>query len=929
MRRIREPPGDYDRGVELIEREAELATIGGALADVSAGDGRLVIFKGPAGIGKSALLGELVERATAAGIRALCARADELEQELDYGIARQLLDRPVAGGELGALSGPTAIGAAALGLTRPPADGALSPGAVTHGLYWLVAELAAERPVVLAIDDVQWSDGSSLIWLGYLARRLADLPVILTLSWRPGEVETADRAVERLATQPDARVLEPAPLTPAGVAALAGPGAPDAAVLHHATGGNPFLVTELSREGRTAATVEEMARADFYDRFRTLAIRLLPLGPDAPAMPEAVAVLGDAVELSAAAVLSGLPLDRAAAAADVLGSADILAPDRLLGFAHPLVREAVRSGIGSQRRAVLHREAARHLHADRAPAVRVAAQLRLAAPAADNWAAVTLTAAGRAAVGRGALHEGIALLERARDEPPAAADRAGVLTDLGAALSLVGRPEASEVLREAIAIDDDPGRRLRSRVALGRLVGSADLARGVREIEAAAAEADAVDPDHALAIRGTLLAIRLAALGGGGELPAGLPPQPRTLPGRTPGERLLLGSLAYHDALLGEVPAANCAALAERALGGGVLLDDGLLESFEVIFIVSVTHLCDRLDLARGFLETWLARAQAAGSELGFAYASAGLAACLLLAGEVGEAEAHAESARAASELIGQPSFLVSAIGTFAERGRFEEAESMRALDTPDLVAAWPLTATTLMTQARLRSVQGRWREAASAALAAGERLAARGTPSPGVLWRAEAAVALAALGELGEARRLAAEQLPIARAWGTARAVGLALRAQGMAEDGERGIALLREAATVLEDSPARLELIRTLVDLGATLRRRKQRVAGREVLRRALDLAARSGATVLEARAREEIAATGARPRGALLSGAQWLTPSERRIAVMAAKGRSNPEIAQALFVSRKTVETHLGACYRKLDIASRQQLGQALAT
>ena len=176
------------------------------------------------------------------------------------------------------------------------------------------------------------------------------------------------------------------------------------------------------------------------------------------------------------------------------------------------------------------------------------------------------------------------------------------------------------------------------------------------------------------------------------------------------------------------------------------------------------------------------------------------------------------------------------------------------------------------------------------------------------------------------EAVRLADEELARARAWGAPRAIGIALRARGLVAG---DLESLREAVAVLEDSRARLELARALVDLGAALRRGNRRSEARDVLRRGLELAHRLGAAPLEATAQAELQATGARPRRLVLSGVDSLTPSERRVAELAAGGMTNRDIAQSLFVTPKTVEVHLSSVYRKLGIASRAQLEPALAT
>ncbi len=213
--------------------------------------------------------------------------------------------------------------------------------------------------------------------------------------------------------------------------------------------------------------------------------------------------------------------------------------------------------------------------------------------------------------------------------------------------------------------------------------------------------------------------------------------------------------------------------------------------------------------------------------------------------------------------------------------------------------------------------------------LDAGRRFEAVGGRNPAWMpWRSQAALALLELGDRDEARRLAGEELVLARVWGAPRALGAALRAAGLAEGGAAGLALLDEAVAVLADSSAKLEHAKARTELGAALRRANRRTKAREQLRRAVELATICGAAPLAARAETELLATGARPRRIALSGLESLTPSERRVAEMAAAGPTNREIAQALYVSSKTVEVHLSSVYRKLKIRSRSQLPAALA-
>ena len=183
-------------------------------------------------------------------------------------------------------------------------------------------------------------------------------------------------------------------------------------------------------------------------------------------------------------------------------------------------------------------------------------------------------------------------------------------------------------------------------------------------------------------------------------------------------------------------------------------------------------------------------------------------------------------------------------------------------------------------------------------------------------------------MGAEDRAEELVAEDVGLARAVGAPHALGIALRAAGLIAGGNRGLERLAEAATVLERSGVDLELARTLTDQGAALRRAGRRRDARAPLRRALDLAMRCGAIALARRAREELVAAGAKPRRERISGVAALTASELRVAQMAAQGLTNRQIAQALFITMRTVSAHLGHVYSKLDISDRAQLPAVLS-
>jgi DNA-binding CsgD family transcriptional regulator len=194
--------------------------------------------------------------------------------------------------------------------------------------------------------------------------------------------------------------------------------------------------------------------------------------------------------------------------------------------------------------------------------------------------------------------------------------------------------------------------------------------------------------------------------------------------------------------------------------------------------------------------------------------------------------------------------------------------------------------------------------------------------------WREFAVPGLLRLGDSEGARALAVDEVELARASGLPRAVAIGNRVLALTERRGRELELLEEAVELLEGSPARLEVARALVDLGAALRRAGRRRDAQARLRPALELAHRCGAAGLAGRAREELVAAGARPRRPVFTGLEALTASERRVARLAAQGRSNREIAETLFVTQRTVETHLRHTFQKLGITSRGELPAELA-
>jgi DNA-binding CsgD family transcriptional regulator len=264
------------------------------------------------------------------------------------------------------------------------------------------------------------------------------------------------------------------------------------------------------------------------------------------------------------------------------------------------------------------------------------------------------------------------------------------------------------------------------------------------------------------------------------------------------------------------------------------------------------------------------------------------------------------------------------------ERGHPDEAATFlveRGLDsTSDMNTA--AAASLYCVRGRLRHTLGRPRDAIADLELCRDLVTNTGVTAPVFIeWRTDLALAHLAVGERESALEVAAEDLALSRAFGAPRELGMALRTSGLADGGDSGLDLLADSVDVLATSEAELEHAKSSVELGAALRRSGRRSDAQEHLRRGLDLASRCGSLATVERARDELIAAGARPRRERLTGPDSLTASELRVAQMAAEGRSNPEIAQALFVTRRTVEVHLTHVYRKLDIESRHDLTSAL--
>ena len=576
----------------------------------------------------------------------------------------------------------------------------------------------------------------------------------------------------------------------------------------------------------------------------------------------------------------------------------MLAPGSVLEFAHPIVRTAVYESIPPGERALAHAEAARLLERDGAHAERLALHLLRSEPGADPRVAALLRAAAAAATGRGDPGAAAACLRRALDEPPPAADRPGLLLELGIALARERSPAAVPALREAVELAGPDAALLAARV-LGIWAYHAEAAAICRNALSGPVPDDLADSLQAELFQNAVISAETVA-------------EAVTLPRRT-GRSAAWG---VNDALLA----------ATSADGGAITLpalDRISPDSMGAVYALLVLIWTGELEVAGRICDTVLADARRRGSMSMVAHAS-----CLhsMIMRRLGRLEEAADAARLALDfkLATSPPLAVAwaaALGVDAltRLGRLDEADAMAGVaagrEPPE---GWIHTLTFRQARGALRVAQHRPDEALADLLAAGEGWQALGVTNPAVAsWRTAAVAAYRALGQHDEAAALAAEQLALARKAGRPLTLGIALRVHGD----------LAEAIGVLEASPARYELALALADHGASLRRSGQRTQAREPLLRALDLAERTGAAGLAAEVKRELLAAGARPRRAALTGPDALTAGERRVAALAADGASNRQIAEHLFVTQATVETHLRHAFRKLNITSRADLPATL--
>lgn len=941
-----------------------------------------VVIEGEPGSGRTTLLRAAAALAAGRGFQVAWATGREAERELAFGVAGRLLAPVLGAGPAELTDGLTAD---VTGDVTGHVTGEAGFAALQR-LHRLAIRLAAGAPLLLVVDDVQWCDAASLGWLGFVARRSATVPIMLVVARTTGTGAADDVALDDVTGSFEQLPL--GPLRERDVAAVARetlggePATAFAAAAHRVTGGHPGLLVAVladvsaARLPPSAQTARRIADHTGPAVDRWVRERLHRASPYAERLARAICVLGDRtddrtaaaagsaatgkaatgragtgragtgalagerrraragdhVEADTAAALAGLGTAAATHAADALvESGQVHAGDRTLSLRHPIVRTAVLRGMSETERLLAHARAARLLHARGAPDALVIGHLLATGPVGDPWAVPLLRAAADAALDDGACELAVTRLRRALAESPSGRERLEVLVDLGRAELRTNVADAVTHLTEAFELAAEP------RTAAGI---AEHLAAATWESEDAKAAIGVLDR----AIAGLAVAthpanvdlvadLDILALGiGAGVTTLAYAHRIERLSSRAaerPGAaRAIAGITAYRLSAAGRSRRESVARAREvLALGPPEAMRDFYAYRNAALSLTRAGELdpalrCANVLVARG----------AALNQPTFAGTGHALRAWVaLLAGRLAEAvdethtalDAHSVVSRDASPK-GAEMYLIDA---YLDLG--DTAEVERLLTRVGLLGGehtMPYWATySLESRGRYRLLRDDPAGALADFLEAGRQLVDCGVVNPAAgAWRSNAALVLHDLGDDAAATRLAAEELMLARAWGASGPVGVALRATGLIR---ADAPALEESVAVLAGSPARLEYARSLAELGRFRLDRRQRDEARRLLREAYVIAMDCGAAPLVARIDEALMMSGARRPRPRPRGVAALTAQERRIAELAAAGATNKEIAQALFLIQRTVETHLTSVYRKLGIDGRRMLAAAL--
>lgn len=853
------------------------------LTEAADGVPAVLSVEGRVGIGKTALLGEMTRIAKDLGFRVFRAQCSASEAEFRFGVASQLFD------------------AEADDIVELPDQ------AVLHRLHRHVQQLAAQGPVLLAVDDLEHADRSSLQFLTYLRRRLGELPVLLVVT-RGLASDGADPVLLREIVG-DARRIRLAGLDQHACTRLLRAyfriGVTEELVTawRFETGGNPYLLALRRREPA--------------DRAAELTARLRQHGEPVLALARARAVLGD-VDLPLAAAAADIDPPSAAVASRALVA---------LGFAEvPMVSATLLASMTELEQAEVHRRAALFRHRDQAPIADVADQLLAAATIGEDWVCDVLRRAARHAT----PDKAIKYLNRLLREPLAEDVRGQVLVELGEAQSHVDPTAARASLTEAAGQHMDASAEGRMALLLAyELAGRRLYPDAVATLDGVITRVSTVDPDLAQRLDMYALALGLEDSHFSPEVEVRIA---RLLGGRmtsVQNERFLNTLLAYRGGMIG----ANARETQQR-VGAALPFRFGrdLVDQWSFAHLVVALVALDDYEVAAAQCEDVLKTARSLDLALSAALVQGVQSHVLRRLGQLREAESLGAASLEQLDSLGvtrDTSLVVTIAALVAVRVDGGNARAaLHLLRDRDLEGELPDFAhyhAVLFQRGRLRAALGDQAGALRDHLECGRRMERRGARNPAAQpWRSHAALAHLALGDRDSATELAEQELALAREWGRPIPIGIALRALGLVTG---SVDLLAESVAALRSTPASLELARSLVDWGTCLREGGRVTEAQAALRQGHDLAKRCGAVPLMGIAARELRASGGRPSRTVNADPNALTAQEEHIVRRAMLGLTNKQIADELFVTPRAVELHLTRAYRKLGISGRRNLADVL--
>jgi DNA-binding CsgD family transcriptional regulator len=904
------------------------------------GEGQAVLLRGSAGIGKTKLLAAALEELDGIAATVLTVTCPD-SGAAAYEAVRALIEplEPTGAGGAALLAGSARLALPALEPERGDGPGKADTYSVMHGLHWLIAGLAARGLVVLALDDVQWCDETSLRWLGFLLRRAEDLPLLVLMTQRTGPDETDPGVLAEIGASASCLTVDLAPLAADAVADVleAGFGVPpDPAFVARAldvTGGNPFLLDRVVGRLRDQAApdAEHVALLDEVGRAVVARPLLDQLPAGAFAVARAIAVLGGE-ELETIAALAGTRPGPAGSAVRALRASELLEPDRL-DYAHDLIRTAVLDTVPGPELARLRERAATLLNDSGRPTEEVAVHLLLLEEPPQPWMVAVLREAAVAAESRGAPAAAARYLAQALRAVEA---DVAVLVHLSRVLGQIDPAASLRHLERALELVTDPRRRVP--IVMQYVMVSLSAQNSQRAYALATEVFDALEavwgPEPTPADRALRMVTESALLLSGLDEKATVPQVSARFrdvappPGDTAEERELLGMLSSLGTLQGR-PAAEVAAEAAQVLRIGDVAPGG----WAVLGAVLTLYLSDHADPALAAINELLAHAQRRGEAWTYVLGASTRAMMHLFTGNLTEALSDAQySFDVVTQERWAPGVAMPQAALAALLVRQDDAT--RAEQVLGTVIRPRLSEFTLeyhwflMAKARARAALGDAEGALAVLRTCGDSLAASEIGNPVLApWWFDSAELLAGLGRAAEGDAVLDAVEPAVRRWGTARGLGMLETARGVLATGDEAVERLLSATDLLAGSPAKLEQAKAEYLLGRCLLRRGDAEGARERLRRSIDLSVLSRDKQQLGLALPALAAAGGRMRHGTDSPADALSGSERRVAERAADGATNREIAESLFITQRTVEVHLTSVYRKLGIGGRAELADAL--